>query len=381
MNQVLLSERIQRERSRSGLTQEELARRLGVSKAAVSKWECGQSMPDISLLPKIASLFSITMDQLFGYEPIASEKKREEVRARLLALLEENTAEACGYAEEQSALHWSDAELLRTVSLTLYAKAIEPSASAGADRAEADSGLAELAERILRRTLQLDPDGPSADFTLQALCMLLASEGKDAQAAELVQGMVPGKPSTAAITLAGIGLRTGNSAAAEKALKQQLLFSLLEAASCAQALAGIQSLDMGDLEQLAVLAEGIQAPRGFASLSPTLVPIIRLSLATRLAEAGDAARALDELRQFSRDLDGCCGALANPQNPPFFECVQEFLWQEGDEGVDAARSDAAAMLRATFASRIVSDESLITLRGDPGFDEIMRRLEVKEEAL
>lgn len=381
MNQVLLSERIQRERSRSGLTQEELARRLGVSKAAVSKWECGQSMPDISLLPKIASLFSITMDQLFGYEPIASEEKREEVRARLLALLEENTAEACGYAEEQSALHWSDAELLRTVSLTLYAKAIEPSASAGADRAEADSGLAELAERILRRTLQLDPDGPSADFTLQALCMLLASEGKDAQAAELVQGMVPGKPSTAAITLAGIGLRTGNSAAAEKALKQQLLFSLLEAASCAQALAGIQSLDMGDLEQLAVLAEGIQAPRGFASLSPTLGPIIRLSLATRLAEAGDAARALDELRQFSRDLDGCCGALANPQNPPFFECVQDFLWQEGDEGVDAARSDAAAMLRATFASRIVSDESLITLRGDPGFDEIMRRLEVKKEAL
>lgn len=89
MNQVLLSERIQRERSRSGFTQEELARRLGVSKAAVSKWECGQSMPDISLLPKIASLFSITIDQLFGYEPIASEGKREEVRARLLALLGE----------------------------------------------------------------------------------------------------------------------------------------------------------------------------------------------------------------------------------------------------------------------------------------------------
>ena len=381
MNQVLLSERIQRERSRSGFTQEELARRLGVSKAAVSKWECGQSMPDISLLPKIASLFSITIDQLFGYEPIASEGKREEVRARLLALLGENTAEACGYAEEQSALHWSDAELLRTVSLTLYAKAIEPSASAGADRVETDSGLAELAERILRRTLQLDPDGPSADFTLQALCMLLASEGKDAQAAELVQGMVPGKPSTAAIALAGIGLRTGNFAAAEKALKQQLLFSLLEVASCAQALTGIQSLDMGNLEQLVVLAEGIQAPRGFASLSPALVPIIRLSLATRLAEAGDAARALDELRQFSRDLDGCCDTLSNPQNPPFFDCVQELLWQEGDKGIDAARGDAAATLRATFASRIVSDESLVALRGDPGFDEVLRRLEVKEESL
>lgn len=68
-------QRILEERSRNGLTQEELAQRLGVSKAAVSKWERGRSMPGIALLPKIASLLSITADQPFGYEPIAGEEK------------------------------------------------------------------------------------------------------------------------------------------------------------------------------------------------------------------------------------------------------------------------------------------------------------------
>ncbi len=51
-----------------GLTQEGLAQQLGVTNQAVSKWESGQSCPDIALLPKIADLFGITMDQLFGRE-------------------------------------------------------------------------------------------------------------------------------------------------------------------------------------------------------------------------------------------------------------------------------------------------------------------------
>ena len=51
-----------------GLTQEGLAQRLGVTNQAVSKWESGQSYPDIALLPKLADLFGITIDALFGRE-------------------------------------------------------------------------------------------------------------------------------------------------------------------------------------------------------------------------------------------------------------------------------------------------------------------------
>ena len=179
MNRSLLSERILEERIRNHLTQEELACRLGVSKAAVSKWECGQNLPDIALVPQIASLFSVTLDDLFGYEPLASEEKREEVTEWLQALLAEDPAQAATYAERQSARYWSDPELLKAVGLALYVKAIEPSISDEANCPEPTSRVADLAERILRRVLQLDPDGPSTGFVLQALCILLASEGRE----------------------------------------------------------------------------------------------------------------------------------------------------------------------------------------------------------
>lgn len=58
-----------RKRREKGLTQEELAAYLGVTKASVSKWETGQSYPDILLLPELATYFDISVDELLGYSP------------------------------------------------------------------------------------------------------------------------------------------------------------------------------------------------------------------------------------------------------------------------------------------------------------------------
>ena len=59
-----IGNRIVNNRHRLGITQEELAKRLGVTAQAVSKWECDASCPDISLLPVLAEIFSITTDEL-----------------------------------------------------------------------------------------------------------------------------------------------------------------------------------------------------------------------------------------------------------------------------------------------------------------------------
>ena len=66
------AEIIMKYRKELGLTQEGLAQKLGVTNQAVSKWESGQSCPDIALLPQIADLFGITIDTLFGREPKAA---------------------------------------------------------------------------------------------------------------------------------------------------------------------------------------------------------------------------------------------------------------------------------------------------------------------
>ena len=67
MNETL-GTNIMRLRKEAGLTQEQLANALGISYQAVSKWENGVSCPDISTLPLIADLFSVSIDSLFGRE-------------------------------------------------------------------------------------------------------------------------------------------------------------------------------------------------------------------------------------------------------------------------------------------------------------------------
>lgn len=62
-----LNEQIAFLRRQKGITQEELARVLGVTNQTVSKWESAQCCPDITLLPSIAGYFGVSVDELLGY--------------------------------------------------------------------------------------------------------------------------------------------------------------------------------------------------------------------------------------------------------------------------------------------------------------------------
>ena len=61
-----IGRRIMENRKRLGLTQDQLAERLGVTAQAVSKWENDQSCPDITTLPKLAEIFGTSTDELLG---------------------------------------------------------------------------------------------------------------------------------------------------------------------------------------------------------------------------------------------------------------------------------------------------------------------------
>ena len=61
-----IGKRIMHHRKRMGMTQDQLAEKLGVTAQAVSKWENDQSCPDISILVTLAEIFGITTDALLG---------------------------------------------------------------------------------------------------------------------------------------------------------------------------------------------------------------------------------------------------------------------------------------------------------------------------
>ena len=76
---ILIGENIKKLRKQKDLTQEQLAEILGVSNAAVSKWERGETYPDISLLPVIARYFSVSVDEILGYDLSKQDKRKKEL--------------------------------------------------------------------------------------------------------------------------------------------------------------------------------------------------------------------------------------------------------------------------------------------------------------
>ena len=90
-----IGNKIKQLRYKMRLTQEQLAEKLGISAQSVSKWENAVTMPDISLLPALASELGVTLDELFD---LSVEQKMQRIERRL-DVEEEFSNEAFGEYE------------------------------------------------------------------------------------------------------------------------------------------------------------------------------------------------------------------------------------------------------------------------------------------
>ena len=73
---MIISDILRKLRQKLELTQEELAEKIGVSGQAVSKWERNECYPDITLLPGLADIFEVSVDELLG---VKTEEKNEKL--------------------------------------------------------------------------------------------------------------------------------------------------------------------------------------------------------------------------------------------------------------------------------------------------------------
>ena len=91
-------EKLQELRKQKGLTQEELAESLFVSRTAISKWESGRGYPNIDSLKAIAKFFSVTIDELLSGEEVLTlaeenqKQKETHLRDMVFGLLDFSAA-------------------------------------------------------------------------------------------------------------------------------------------------------------------------------------------------------------------------------------------------------------------------------------------------
>ncbi len=95
MNETL-GKRIALYRKEKGLRQDDLAEMLGVSPQAVSKWENDQTCPDISLLPQLAGILGVTVDELLSGKKetpavrLVPEEERKDIKDMMLRIIVED---------------------------------------------------------------------------------------------------------------------------------------------------------------------------------------------------------------------------------------------------------------------------------------------------
>lgn len=134
-----LHEKLQTLRKQKGLTQEELAASLYVSRTAVSKWESGRGYPNIESLKAIASFFSVTIDELLSGDDLLSlaeaDRKQTQTQFRdlIFGLLD------CGVATllflpifgQEAAGYVASVPLLALTSIRPYLKTLYALITAG----------------------------------------------------------------------------------------------------------------------------------------------------------------------------------------------------------------------------------------------------------
>ena len=85
---LTIGEKISLLRKEKNITQTELAEYLSLAPQAISRWEVGNGAPDISLLPKIAAFFHVSIDELFG---LTSLERAEDLVCKYSVLRDERS--------------------------------------------------------------------------------------------------------------------------------------------------------------------------------------------------------------------------------------------------------------------------------------------------
>ena len=89
MDQIKIGKFIAEQRKKNNLTQMQLAEKLSITDRAVSKWETGKAMPDVSIIPELCGILGVTVNDLFSGEVVLMENYNKKMENNLMEMAQE----------------------------------------------------------------------------------------------------------------------------------------------------------------------------------------------------------------------------------------------------------------------------------------------------
>ena len=365
MAEINIARTIVTKRREKGMTQEELAEFMGVSKASVSKWETGQSFPDIALLPKLAVFFNISIDELMDFQP---EMTQDEIRRFHRQTASEFTcrpfSEVIEKCRRTAQAYYSCFPLLFQIgSLMLNHCSL-------AGSSEESAQILEEAAALFRRVRIESRDASLAGQALSTEAYCLISLRRPDEALDLLgRSSYPYPISEPLIASAWQMKGQPEKAAAElQAGIYQNIIGLMNLLSSYLGLCTQKPYAFAETyRRICGLADIFQ----IAGLNPGVLLSIYLGCASGFLKLNDTPSALDALEKYVRCASGNIFPI-RLHGDEYFDLLDEWLENHLDLG-SAPPRDAAA-IQHDIISAVTENPAFQVLDDEPRFRALVTKL-------
>lgn len=365
MKELNIGKIIVAKRREKGLTQEDLAAYIGVSKASVSKWETGQSYPDITLLPQLSAYFNISIDDLMGYSPQLTTSDIKALYHRLANdFATRPVAEVLVECETIIKKYYSCFPLLLQMAVLLanhHMLAADPeSAKTILDQAVTlcQRIRAESDDRILARDA----------ISVEGTCYLMLNQ--PTQIMELVGETVHPFPTDTEM-LAMAYQMAGNPDKAKQVLQISIYQHLLFLVSTASAYLMLNADDLERVEAILTRTLGVADLYNLDALHPNTMAQVYCAAAQVYASHQDADTALSYLADYTE----VCVSDFFPYSlhgDEYFDAIQPWF-EEFDLGVGAPRSEK--VIKQSMLDGLVANPQFDFIKVDRRFQDLIKKLE------
>ncbi len=358
--------RIAEQRKRKGITQEELANHLGVSKPAVSKWESGQSYPDILLLPELATYFNISIDELVGYEP---QMTLEEIRKLYRRLAEAFTKEPFDKVLKECKAYikkyyscWQLQVQLGLVLLNHVSLAPEKEVAE-----EVIEYLLELYKRVEKSSEDVALTKQAVQ--LQAICYL--SQQKPAEAIERLEKLNEAILNPENLLVKAYQM-SGDFEKALEHLQGYVYVNLMSIIGAAPDFFQMYAGNANKLVRFYGIYKSLSDIFNIEELYPALVMQMELSAVYAFAGVGDKEKALNALEHCIELMDHMGKGKIILKGNDIFDVLEEYFADIKMEPVAPRNSEA---IWHDLKNLLVNNPALECLKEEERYRHIVKRLE------
>ncbi len=369
MKELKIGRVLTEHRHQRNITQDELAEYMGVSKASVSKWETGATYPDITLLPRLAAFFGISVDELIGYEP---QMTRTDIRT-LCSQLSRDFAtkpfeEVMARCREISKKYFSCTPLLFQIG-SLYVNhcmlAETPQQSL--------SALEEAVELFIR--VKEESDNVSLTdqaLNMEAFCLLRL--GRGAEVIDLLADCITLRIAPEPL-LAEAFQMTGNTVMAKQTLQAGIYQIVMELLNLLASYTALCQEEDGAFEESCRRILAIADIFQLKSLHPSILLTVYFSIAQEYMKRSHKEKCLDMLEKYT-ELAASDIYPLRLKGDSYFTLLDDWLEEYLPLGNSLPREES--LVRRKIADALTESPIFVSLSDNIRFQNLVRRLKDHE---